>query len=287
MNSSRPSLFIGSSQEGIEFARAVREGLAKDAEVSVWDEGMFPLGQTFVEALLNGLPRFDFAVLVLTPDDFVVSRSVESFGPRDNLLFELGLFMGGLGRSRTFVLHDASNQLKMPSDLAGVVTATYEWPRRDGDHRAAVGAACDNIRRAIRDLGIIDRKAAKALTDIRARQDEHAQELSRQQTQIRSLQVALQGIVTKYEFDKLVGLDRNQPFVCYYSDDLYVELKRLRAMGLVHHHPGLGLGPIKARYKDRNAQFDLRDYFYITAQGREYLALRREVAVDDDEDNEG
>jgi len=279
----KPSLFVGSSKEGVDFARAVRDALATDAEVTVWDEGFFVLGQTFIEGLITGLPRFDFAVLVLTPDDFVVSRAAESFGPRDNLLFELGLFMGGLGRGRTFVLRDASTTLKMPSDLSGLVTASYDWPRKDSNHRAAVGAACDGMRKILRDLGVIDRKAAKALNEIRTRQDEHSQELSRQQAQIRSLQVALQGIVTKYELDKLNGLQQSEPFMCYYSEDLFEEMKRLRAMGLVQHQEGSGLAAMKRGYKDRNAKFDLRDFFYITAQGREYLALRQQIMTEDAE----
>ena len=274
----KPSLFVGSSSEGLDFARAVRADLVADAEVTIWNEGVFALGQTFIEALVNALPRFDFAVLVLTPDDFVVSRQSETLGPRDNVLFELGLFMGHLGRSRTFVLHPLAVDLKIPTDLAGVVTGGYEWARSDNNHRAAVGAACDGIRQAIRDLGIVDTKTSRAIGEIRSRQISQGQELSRQQAQIRSLQVALQGIVTSYEFDKLVGLQRAEPFMCYYSEDLYNELKRLRAMGLVRHHEGSGLGLIKRDYKDRDARFDLHRYFYITASGIEYLKLRSELA---------
>ena len=96
----KPSMFIGSSSEGIEFARAVRFLLASDVEVTLWNEGFFRPGNTFIETLVNALPRFDFAVLILTPDDLVTSRSVETLGPRDNVIFELGLFMGRLGRSQ-------------------------------------------------------------------------------------------------------------------------------------------------------------------------------------------
>jgi predicted nucleotide-binding protein len=125
----KPSVFIGSSSEGLEFARAVRVLLTQDAEVTVWNEGLFRPGSTFIETLVNALPRFDFAILVLTPDDLVHSREVEMLSPRDNVLFELGLFMGRLGRSRTFMLHQSHAKLKIPSDLSGVTTATYEWPR--------------------------------------------------------------------------------------------------------------------------------------------------------------
>ena len=152
-SATRPSVFVGSSKEGVEFARAVRAALEAYAEITVWDEGVFELGQTVVESLSQALSRFDFAVLMLTPDDIIQSRSVESSGPRDNVIFELGLFMGRLGRGRTFILQPAAGGLKIPSDLAGVTAATYYWPRSDGNCRAAVATACDLIRDRIRALG--------------------------------------------------------------------------------------------------------------------------------------
>jgi hypothetical protein len=139
----------------LEFARGVRDSLDQDAEVTLWNEGVFALGQTFVEGLTEALPRFDFAVLVLTPDDLVQSRSTEQFGPRDNVIFELGLFMGKLGRDRTFVLHQSGSDLKIPSDLLGVTTAQYSWPRKDKNYQSAVATPCDKIRRQIRLLGVL------------------------------------------------------------------------------------------------------------------------------------
>src|SRR3954447_19463502 len=100
----KPALFVGSSSEGLEFARAVRSLLEQDAEVTLWNEGFFALGNTFIESLVNSLHRFDFATVVLTPDDMIKSREVTTLGPRDNALFELGLFIGRLGRERTFVI---------------------------------------------------------------------------------------------------------------------------------------------------------------------------------------
>jgi predicted nucleotide-binding protein len=113
----RPSVFIGSSSEGLEFARAIRDLLEHDAEGVLWNEGFFALGNTFIESLVSSLPTFDFAVLVLTADDLIHSRNDEILGPRDNVIFELGLFMGRLGRSRTFIVHQANAQLKIPTDL--------------------------------------------------------------------------------------------------------------------------------------------------------------------------
>jgi len=160
---SKPSLFVGSSTEGLPFARAIRTRLVHDAEVTLWYEGFFKPGSTFIETLVNSLPRFDFAVLVLTPDDWVRSRDDESLSPRDNVVFELGLFMGRLGRLRTFMVHQAEEQTKIPSDLAGVTTAQYWWPRDDMNHEAAVGAACDSIRGIVHDLGVSDEKASQRI----------------------------------------------------------------------------------------------------------------------------
>jgi len=117
----------------------------------------------------------------------------------------------------------------------------------------------------------------QAIGQLTSTQERQQQELVQHQAQIRSLQVALQGIVTQFEFDKLIGLSSDHAFLCYYSDDLYGELKRLRAMGLIRNHEGTGLSTIRRDYKDRNEQFDLKRFFYITTAGQEYLTLRREL----------
>ena len=64
----KPSLFIGSSTEGIDFARAVRTSLRDVAETVMWDEGVFALGRTFIQSLISAVSRFDFAALILTPE---------------------------------------------------------------------------------------------------------------------------------------------------------------------------------------------------------------------------
>jgi hypothetical protein len=79
--------------------------------------------------------------------------------------------------------------------------------------------------------------------------------------------------MTRYERDKLVGIARAQPFLCYYSDDLHNELKRLRAMGFIHQYKGVGLTTLRDNFKDRSMQFDLKKYFYLTEHGIEYLKL--------------
>lgn len=71
--------------------------------------------------------------------------------------------MGRLGRSRTFVVYDVADRIKIPSDLAGVTAATYVGNRADHNLIAAVSPACTPIRKAIRDLGAFEGKGARQL----------------------------------------------------------------------------------------------------------------------------
>jgi hypothetical protein len=145
-----PSVFVGSSGEGLEVARAVQYQLQDVGEIEVWNEGVFGLTSGTLESLVQALDTFDFAVLVLTPDDLIVSRGVEQNSARDNVLIELGLFMGRLGRGRTFVLYPRDSNVKIPSDLAGVTLAAFSKPSDDTKLVAAVGPACLKIRNAIK-----------------------------------------------------------------------------------------------------------------------------------------
>lgn len=148
----KPAVFIGSSKEGIEIGRAVQTHLEEISEVTVWDQGLFTLGQSTMETLIKILDRFDFAILILTPDDMVISRDLNASAPRDNVLFELGMFIGRLGRERTFIMFDKTSNLKFPTDLSGITVAPFITNREDGNLIAAVGSACTFIRNSIRVL---------------------------------------------------------------------------------------------------------------------------------------
>ena len=54
------------------------------------------------------------------------------------------------------------------------------------------------------------------------------------------------------------------------------ELKHLKAMNLIAVPHGINRATVK-QYKDKNEKFDLKLFFYITEQGREYIRLRREL----------
>lgn len=147
-------VFIASSSEHLEVARTIRDLLSGDAHIAprVWDEGTFKLSRTYIESLERELDAADFAVLALTPDDVGISRNNKKKMPRDNLLFELGLFMGRLGRERCYLVHPKSEDLKLPSDLLGVKPAGYE-KKKGRSLRAALQRAGDAIQDSVLEQG--------------------------------------------------------------------------------------------------------------------------------------
>jgi len=142
----KPSVFIGSSSEGIATARAIKEQFSKEAVVDVWDENVFQQNKSYLESLLRAANMYEFGILVYTKDDKTTSRGKAHRTPRDNVLFEHGLLLGRLGPNRAFFVCEKG--VKIPSDFDGIFRTEYERPE-DGNLRSAVGDACNKIRIAM------------------------------------------------------------------------------------------------------------------------------------------
>ncbi len=149
----KPRIFVGSSTQALPVARAIQKNLKDDAYVQVWDEGVFSLSQQFMESLTQAAGKFDFAILVMAPDDDVTSGGLTWHATRDNVLIELGLFLGSLGRERTFLVVNQLPEMKIPADLQGLKFATYETPPSRDLLQTALQPACDDIRDTIAKRG--------------------------------------------------------------------------------------------------------------------------------------
>lgn len=153
MGAMDPSLFIGSSSEGLPVAHALQAELDQVCEPLVWSQGVFGPTGTTIDSLLEMAHNSDFAAMVLTPDDAAVTRGAEVVVARDNVIFELGLFLGTLGPRRVFVVQPRDVKLTLPSDLAGVTRLNYRYSRRDQNVQAAIGPAATRIRDRILNEG--------------------------------------------------------------------------------------------------------------------------------------
>jgi hypothetical protein len=121
-------VFIGSSSEELPLAEIAKDQLSAEFDVTIWndnlwDTAVFRLNQNFLSDLLKASLQFDFGILLGTADDKVEYRGKEVLQPRDNVLFELGLFIGRLGTSKCAFVID--KEVKFPSDLQGITLARF------------------------------------------------------------------------------------------------------------------------------------------------------------------
>ena len=134
-------------------AEAIQANLDYECEVEIWSQGIFGLNGSTLETIVDAADNFDFAILVLTPDDMTISRGSTQQSPRDNVLLELGIFIGVLGFKRTFAVYDRSVNIKLPSDMAGVTKASYQ-PHVSGNLQASVSASCTHFKTSMKELGM-------------------------------------------------------------------------------------------------------------------------------------
>lgn len=132
-----PAVFIGSSSETLPVATAIHKSLKRRrVEPHIWSAGVFECSRATIEDLMAETDRSDFAVFVLAADDVTISRGKRKAAPRDNTIFELGLFMGALSPNRTYIVAPRSLDIKIPTDLLGVTLLTYQKKRGQSIARA-------------------------------------------------------------------------------------------------------------------------------------------------------
>jgi predicted nucleotide-binding protein len=148
-----PKLFIISSTEALKVAETIRASLERDVFSTVWNQGVFFAGGYSLEALEKAVSESDFAIAIAQPDDIIETRGSRQPTLRDNVLFELGLFMGKLGRHRALLIHPKVEGLKLPSDLQGLTLLRYE-PGDPNELPKRIQAACDEIRGIVKSLGV-------------------------------------------------------------------------------------------------------------------------------------
>src|SRR5437764_4841400 len=153
----KPRIFLGSSGKQGKLIAALTRGLEDVALVEPWTTSFNP-GTTTLERLLELTHEVDFAVFVFARDDWTsssppVSDSTASgqASPRDNVVFEAGLFGGTLGMRRTFIIH--ANGTKLPSDLRGLTCVRYG----EATSAAEIRGVNQKLRKAIESEGRVAR----------------------------------------------------------------------------------------------------------------------------------
>jgi len=145
---SKPRVFIGSSVEGRGIAEYIQADLETFTECVRWSQGVVGVSESTLESLFVVVKDFDFAILVLTPGDLDPEPIKGRHSPRDNILFELGLFVGALGRGRTFIVHAKDAVMTHSLDFSGLTAITFT-PRASQERDAAIAPVCTVLRSSI------------------------------------------------------------------------------------------------------------------------------------------
>jgi hypothetical protein len=155
----KPRIFLGSSGKQARLLQALTRGLEDVAHVDPWTTSFNP-GTTTLERLVELTHQVDFAAFVFAQDDWTIPSANMSgppaadsgqASPRDNVVFEAGLFGGVLGMRRTFILH--ADGAKLPTDLLGLTSIRYGAQGTAAETRAV----CEKLRKAIENEGSLAR----------------------------------------------------------------------------------------------------------------------------------
>lgn len=150
MTKDKPQVFIASSVEGLDVAYAAQELLEYNAECTVWDQGVFEPSSYTIPDLIERLKITDYGIFVFSLDDTAKIRGKEEEIVRDNVILELGLFMGAIGQKNCFIIiPNSSDKIHLPTDLAGITMLKYNAKRKDGNLKAALGPSINKIRNVI------------------------------------------------------------------------------------------------------------------------------------------
>lgn len=150
----KPRIFLGSSGKQEKLLQALTRGLGDIAEVEPWTTSFNP-GVSTLERLLELTRQVDFAVFIFAADDWTsvggIDPNAGQASPRDNVVFEAGLFGGVLGMRRTFILH--AHDAKLPTDLLGLTSVRYSGEMTPAEMREVN----QKLKKAIEDEGRIGR----------------------------------------------------------------------------------------------------------------------------------
>lgn len=138
-------ILIMAPPEASEIARTIHDAFEKEPfDVVIWTEGLFRGSNYAIDILEAELDRSDIAIAISGP----------AAGSHDNIIFELGFFMGRLGRHRTFLIEERRDEIRLPAELAGINTVTYSLALGDGrDLTHALEPASNKLRKIIHELG--------------------------------------------------------------------------------------------------------------------------------------
>jgi hypothetical protein len=156
------TIFIASASEDTTITMMIAEAI-RDAQISTslcfvlepkpWFKEEFTLNHANLHSLVKFPKKYDYACFLFTPRDTIISKDMTSLRVRDNVVFEFGLFVSQKdGINKSFIIHPDDNNLKLASDIAGIVTVKYTHTSNPQFLSANIKAAVARIIKAIEEF---------------------------------------------------------------------------------------------------------------------------------------
>lgn len=125
-------IFIGSSRESEELMKEIAIVLESNNIIPIkWNKpGLFVPGVSIIDTIMNLSREVDGAIFIYAEDDKLWYRESETGAPRDNVVFEHGIFTGALSSYKKTALIKHKNP-KIPTDYSGIVYINYSENRRE------------------------------------------------------------------------------------------------------------------------------------------------------------
>lgn len=106
-----------------------------DAMLRRWDlepiiiDQLVSSGQTIIEKLEEFTNQVDFGIVLITPDDIGYAKDHEDqkkYRARQNVILEMGILLGKLGRSKVAILFSQAENMELPSDIGGYIYIPFQ-----------------------------------------------------------------------------------------------------------------------------------------------------------------
>ena len=146
----KPKVFIGSSKEFLDIAEAIHSNLSDFSFPDIWDQSITTLSNSTLKNLIETLSSYDFAIFILGGEDSSRIRGDIVNISRDNVIFELGLFMGKLGPDHVFIVKPNNINIHIPTDLLGITYGEYD--HNHPNKESALRKFCGQVKTQIKSI---------------------------------------------------------------------------------------------------------------------------------------
>jgi predicted nucleotide-binding protein len=138
-------VFIISSVAAVEIATVIQNSLSTENFITVvWTDGFFKEPHYSLQSLEYEADNSDFAIAIADAPGLSPASEADWSVHKDDLVFELNLFIERLAKERVILLESAQRNCDLPTSLAGITRIAYLY-EQDKDVSQQLAPACRTL----------------------------------------------------------------------------------------------------------------------------------------------